>query len=244
MNKKYIFFITAILGIYNSANAFTPWWEQDTICRINSNNCYSSATKGINMESWDDTSKCWGKKIICAKALALKNSSDNTEVAKKDISNTSYVNADFDTNKLSKSGEEYCYGQRKTKSNNTQAMVNGTYVKVWCPGILDNADDSTQNGEITFGTQPTCNMLAEKNYIAVIDDKNKCYGKKLSTSYYIDCSDSTNDKPSQLIVLNDADINAPQGNTPQTMADAKAKFQDMHKTSTDRKSVAFKNTTN
>lgn len=245
MNKKYIFFITAILGIYNSANAFTPWWEQDTICRINSNNCYSSATKGINMDFWDSDSKCWGMKIICADALTTNNT-DNQPIPKNQISNHTNISTDFDTNKLSKSGEEYCYGQRKTKSNNTQAMVNGTYVKVWCPGILDNADESTQNGEITFGTQPTCNMLAEKNYIAVIDDKNKCYGKKLSTStqYYIDCSNSTNDKPSQLIVLNDADINAPQGNTPQTMADAKARFQDMHKTSTDRKSVALKNKTN
>lgn len=239
MNKKYIFFITAILGIYNSANAFTPWWEQDTICRINSNNCYSSATKGIK-EVWDSTSKCWGQKIICAEAL--QNSSDNTPLTKKEISNTSYVSTDFDTNKLSADGD--CYGQRKTKSNNTQAMVDGTYVKVWCLGILDNAKESTQNGEITFGTQPTCKMLADKNYIAVIDDQNKCYGKKLSTQYYIDCSDSTNDKPSQLIVLNNADIYAPQGNAPQTMADAKAKFQDMYKTSTDRKSVAFKNTTN
>jgi hypothetical protein len=195
------------------------------------------------MGFWDSASKCWGMKIICADALTTNNT-DNQPIPKNQISNHTNISTDFDTNKLSKSGEEYCYGQRKTKSNNTQAMVNGTYVKVWCEDILDNQAEKLSNGYITSGPQPTCQDLAEKNYIAVIDDKNKCYGKKLSTSYYIDCSDSTNDKPSQLIVLNDADINAPQGNTPQTMADAKAKFQDMYKTSTDRKSVAFKNTTN
>lgn len=238
MNKLLIYTFLSTIGIYSSANAFTPWWEQPTVCRLDPSRCYSAMGAGFDTELWDNGSKCWGQKIICADAL--KNSSGNTPLPKKEISNTSYVNADFDTNKLSAYGD--CYGQRKTKNNGTETMVNGKYVQVWCHGILDRVDETTPNGEITFGPQPTCTKLAEYGYVAV--ENGQCYGKHFDQNkYYIDCEGNTI-TPSRLIVLNGADINAPQGNAPQTMADAKNRFQDMYKTSADKKSIAFKNKTN
>ena len=181
MNKLFIYTFLSIIGIFNSANAFTPWWEQTTVCRISTNKCYSSSMKdGIDRNIWDSDSNCWGQKIICADALG-KNEK-NTPMSKTEISK---VNKDFDTSKLSSNNE--CYGQRYTKSNGTQALINGNYVKVWCKDILDNQDEKLSNGYITSGPQPTCQDLADKHFIAVINNTNKCLAVAFCMSFLTAC---------------------------------------------------------
>lgn len=235
MKKTYLFSILSIIGMCNTATAFTPWWEQPTVCRLDPSRCYPTMGAGFDTELWDSDAKCWGQKIICADALTSGN--EDRPIKKQDTTNSNYVSSDFDINTLSADGD--CYGQRKTRNDGTETMVNGKYVQVWCHGILDNADETLPNGEVTFGTQPTCKTLAEYGYVAV--ENGRCYGKYFNpTQYHIDCGDKTT-TPSRLIILNGADINAPMGNAPATMADANTRFEEMYKTSKEKKSSVFKN---
>ena len=68
MMKTFLFSVVSLF-LFGGANAATPWWEQPTICRLSPSNCYASMGAGYlfdtsDPDSWDITSKCWGKKYI------------------------------------------------------------------------------------------------------------------------------------------------------------------------------------
>ncbi|MBR6685247.1 MAG: hypothetical protein IKL37_03185 [Alphaproteobacteria bacterium] len=232
--KKFILFFGTFLISFNCAHGATPWWEQPTVCRLNPSDCYRGMGAGFEPEMWDDDAKCWGMKIICADAM--KPSTDkNTPMGRKDIASGKNIVSDFDVNLLSATNE--CFGRRKTAENGTIASVNGTYVNVWCPGILDNPDEVLDNGEITYGTQPTCKQLAEYGYVAV--ENGRCYGKYFDTSkYFLDCG--TKLTPDYIIVLNGADYQNPSATAPTTQSAADTKFDTMYTVSKSQKSKYFK----
>ena len=103
------------------------------------------------------------------------------------------------------------------------ASVNGQMVRVWCAGILANADETIETGEITYGTQPNCATLAADGYVAV--QNGKCFGKYYEPArYYIQCDGET---PS-LVVLNGANYETGNTSYPATQADADAIFNRMY----------------
>lgn len=220
--KKFIWILPfAIIG---GANAATPWWQQPTVCRLDPTNCYSAMGVGFDSGMWDATANCWGLKLICPQALTTKQS-DPVPIGRGDIAAGKSISPDFDVTVLN--GD--CFGARKTTANGTKASVNGTYVNVWCNGILDRPDERVASGEITYGTQPTCARLAADGYVAVVN--NRCYGKRFSDSeYFIECTGSSI-TPNRLIVLNGADYNTGGANVPVTAQDADAIFDQMYKTS-------------
>lgn len=222
----------------SASAATTPWWLQPTVCRINPTNCYTNMTAGYfieigNSESWDTTSNCWGLKLICSDALTA-GGNDAVPMERATIAKGTGIKPDFDTNELGPSGD--CFGARKTAEGGAIASVNGKYVNVWCSGILNNPDEVLENGEISYGAQPTCSELAESGYIAV--ENGRCYGKYYDISkYYIECGASL--LPTRIVVLNGADYNAPMGNAPTTMAAADAIFDTMYSTSQAQKAKYF-----
>lgn len=234
MKKINLFSILAIFGICNSATAFTPWWEQPTVCRLDPTRCYTAMGAGFDTELWDNDAECWGQKIICA--AALKNGTENTPLTKNQTYNSRYIRSDFDTDLLSIDGD--CFGRRTTFDNDSMALVDGNRVPIWCPGILDNADEVLSNGEIVYGAQPTCTELAEYGYVWV--KNGKCYGKFFNQNeYYIDCMGQTQE-PKQLIIINGADIGTHGGTV--TAAEIEKKFRTMYDTSRAKKAEKFKNT--
>ena len=226
MKKTLILSSLLILTVLPGHSAI-KWWEQDTICRLDPSNCYTAMGMGFEPEYWDQTSECWGQKIICAAAQAPA-SSENKAMTKKEITARKNISNDYDITALN--GD--CFGVRKTSSNGSMATYNGKSVKVFCKNILENIFqndeiESLTNGSILLrNTEPTCQELAAQEYVNV-KDKN-CYGKKYSQStYYIDCE--TSDSP-RLIIHNNADYTAPQGDAPKTIADAEKIFNTMYNT--------------
>lgn len=220
--KKSIFVLS--LAVIGNANAAIPWWQQPTVCRLNPTNCYPAMGTGFDSGMWDATANCWGLKLICPQAMTDKHN-DPVPVGRGDITAGRGISSDFDVSVLN--GD--CFGARRTTANGTKVSINGTYVNVWCNGILDNPDESVESGEITYGAQPTCAQLASNGYVAVLN--NRCYGKRFNDSeYFIECTGS-DITPSRLIVLNGADYNTGGANTPKTAQDADSIFDQMYKTS-------------
>lgn len=215
MKKAFLFSLCFI-----SANAFAaiPWWEQPTICRLNPSTCYTAMGAGYETEMWDANANCWGVKLICGDALT--NTNRTTAVGKTEIAHGTNINPDYDTSIL----DGDCFGVRKTSTDGSMASVNGTMVRVWCNGILPHVDETIENGEITYGTQPNCESLAPNGYVAIAN--GNCYGKYYDTSrYYIQC----NGEIPTLIVLNGAEYDTSGRATyPLTQSDADAIFNRMY----------------
>ncbi len=221
---KKIFLLSALFITFG-ANAATPWWLQPTVCRLNPTDCYSAMGAGFESEMWDAGANCWGLKLICPDALT-KYSSAPVAMGRNDIKKGTGINPDYDTDALSLDGE--CFGRRKTDKGGAMVSVNGKYVNVYCPGILDTPDEVLENGEIMHNTQPSCTTLAENGYVAV--ENGDCYGKYYDMAdYFIECG--TTLLPKRIIVLNGADYNAPSNGIPQTMDAARDKFEKMYSTS-------------
>lgn len=201
MTRTFLFSVVSLL-LFGGANAATPWWKYDNICYPSPATCYSNMGIGYfyntsESGSWDTTSSCWGKKYVCPDAVKDPNIDERVALERNDIANTSVVNSqDFDLAKLN--GD--CFGARKTKSNGAMVSVNGSYVKVWCNGALEDVDEDNivENGAFTTTTQH-CSDLAERGYVDVLN--GKCYGKRYNSSEYaIQC----NGDNATLIVLNGA----------------------------------------
>lgn len=221
---KKLFLLSALFLTF-SANAATPWWLQPTVCRLNPTNCYTAMGAGFDSEMWDADAKCWGLKLICPDAL-VSPSAKPVAMGRNEINNGTNINPDYDTNILSLDGE--CFGRRKIGKNDAMVSVNGKYVNVYCPGILNKPDEFLENGEIMYNTQPTCSDLARHGYIAV--KNNDCYGKYYDIAdYFIECG--TDLLPERIIVLNGADYNAPSHDAPTTMDAARQIFDKMYTTS-------------
>lgn len=199
------------------ANAATPWWEQPTICRIDTTRCYVSMGAGYDSEIWDANANCRGMKYICAEAFT-ESKNEPTLVPKNDITSGKDLNSqDFDFTKLNGN----CFGVRKTDANGSTAHVNGNNVNVWCTGILDNVDETVPTGEITYGAQPTCQSLWDSGYIGVLN--GRCYGKYYDPSkYYVKCGGDL--LPTQIVILNGADDSGLSGTLPSDEQDRAAKF--------------------
>lgn len=234
--KKIFAISVCCLAFVPAVNAAsTPWWEQPTVCRLDPTDCYATMGAGYDSALWDSVTECWGMKLICPEALAKSGEYQPKPMGREEIENGVNINADFDTNILN--GD--CFGARKTKENGAMASVNGEYVRVWCNGILDNVDEYLENGEITYGVQPTCSELAGYGYVATVN--NKCYGKYYDeTKYHIQCS-GNDIMPSRIIVLNGADYMAASGNTPATESAADDIFDKMESTSESQRKIYFKN---
>ncbi|MBQ4069929.1 MAG: hypothetical protein IJD52_00955 [Alphaproteobacteria bacterium] len=228
---KKIFTISVLsLMCVNMAHAATPWWEQPTICRLNPTDCYAGMGAGFDTEMWDADDKCWGMKLICPQALK-PTGTEPTAVSRSDISRNIGISSDYDTDLIGVDGD--CFGRRKTTADGSLASVNGNYVNVWCNGILDDADEVLEYGEITYGAQPTCTQLAENGYVAV--QNGRCYGKYYdSARYFIECSPEL-----RLIVLNGADYNTPTNGAPTTMDAAEKLFEQMYMVSKEHKEKYF-----
>ena len=232
--KKIIITSILMLAFGTGANAATtPWWLQPTVCKLDPTDCYATMGAGYDVELWDVTSECWGMKLVCPDAL-VKFTDEPTPISKRDTRDSKVIDSDFDVNLLSPNGD--CFGRRKTIEDGTMVSIDGKYVNVWCMGILDNADERTANGEITYGVQPKCATLAKNGYAAV--KNNKCYGKYFDPNkYYIDCGADT--LPTRIIVLNGADYTAPSTGAPVTKKDANKIFETMYSVSQEQKQKYF-----
>ena len=230
MNK---ILFASILSIIGTGLAFgaTPWWEQSTVCKLNPSDCYSGMGAGFDSEMWDANAGCWGMKYICPDATTT-NTHEPILMGREEIKRGTGIKVDFDTNLLSTDDE--CFGRRKTAEGGTMASVNGKFVNVWCNGILNNADETLENGEITYGPQPTCSILANDGYVGV--ENGRCYGKYFDTSkYIIECGSAL--LPTRLIVLNGANYNA--STNIKTESDAERTFDTMYSNSKTQKSKYF-----
>ncbi|MBQ2845137.1 MAG: hypothetical protein IJE79_03925 [Alphaproteobacteria bacterium] len=240
MKKTSIYLLFMIMNIMPATAASIPWWQQSTVCKINPTNCYSNMTNGyLNImgdpESWDDISNCWGLKIICPDALT---SGENAPQAmkRKEIENSNKIKPDYDINSLSDTRD--CFGVRKATTDGTKVYVDGKLVNVWCNGILDNPNEILENGEITYGPQPTCRTLAQNNFATVLN--GNCYGKYYDPSqYFIECG--SGETPTRFIVLNGADYNTPLNGAPTTKSAAEKIFNNMFQNSKEQKSKYFAN---
>ena len=234
MKKTLAFSIYCLIFSPAAFAATLPWWEQPTVCKLDPTDCYASMGAGYDSELWDQSTGCWGMKMICPEALT---NGEYVPVAmgREDISKGTNINKDFDTNVLN--GD--CFGVRKTKENGTMASVNGEYVRVWCNGILNNPDDFLENGEITYSAQPTCTELAENGYVAA--ENGKCYGKYYDLAkYYIECNGSSV-TPSRIIILNGADYMSGSGNVPSDASAASKIFDAMESVSKSQRAIYFTN---
>ena len=219
-------------GISHAAT--TPWWLQPTVCRLDPTDCYSAMGAGFDSEMWDATSNCWGLKLICPDALT-EYSREPVPMGRAEIARGTKINSDFDTDLMGTDGD--CFGRRKTATGGTTASVNGKYVNVWCPGILERPDETLPHGEITYGTQPTCAKLAEYGYVGI--ENGHCYGKYFDTAkYFIECGSAL--EPTRLIVLNGADYTAPANGAPVDEAAAERLFDKMYSISQTQRSKYFK----
>lgn len=239
MKKTLFIFLLFALNIIPAISATnTPWWLRPTVCKINPTNCYSDMTYGYlnemgNPDSWDNTSNCWGLKLICPEALTT---GDKQPVAleRTEIERSQKINSDYDVNKLSATRD--CFGIRKTSEGGAKVYVNGKLVNVWCSGILNKPDEILDNGEIMYDVQPTCQTLATNNFVAV--ENGTCYGKYYDTSkYHIECG--SNLTPKRLIVLNGADYTTAHRDAPKTKDDADKVFDQMYSASKEQKSKYF-----
>lgn len=205
MKRIFALSFTMIIGA-TCANA-VEWWLQPTICRVDTTRCYGTLSgAGFDDEMWDAGGSCWGMKYICPEATTT---GDRNAVlmGRQEIVSGIGINQDFDVTVLNTDGD--CFGTRRTSANGTKASVNGKMVNVYCAGVLADPDEIVANGEITYSaTKPTCRELAADGYAATLN--GKCYGKYYNpTQYYIDCGSDL--LPTQLIVLNGADIDGAHG---------------------------------
>ena len=220
--------------IYTDVAVSAPWWEQLTVCRMDTTQCYTGMGAGFDAEMWDADAKCRGMKYICPDALVSKTTSA-TLISRNDINNSSIVKSDYDTSLLSDAGD--CFGRRKTNKSGNQVMVNGNYVNVYCDGVLNKSDETLANGEIVYGTQPTCDTLKKNGFVAV--ENGKCFGKYYDESeHYIQCGKDL--KPEQIIVLNGARLSTVPSNAPKTSAEAEKIFKEMQSISKTQKTQYFK----
>ena len=224
----FLFFIGMVATNAHSID----WWTQSDVCRINPARCYTSMGAGYDTEFWDAGAACWGQKIICEDALT-DSTRGNRPIGKKEIAAGTGIRADYDLGVLN--GD--CFGVRKTTSNGTQTTVNGKTVNVWCNGILANPDEYLNNGEITYGDQPTCSYLAEYGYVGIVN--GKCYGKYYDPSrYYIECG-AGGLLPSRIVILNGADWGY-AGDGPVDTNAAGALFDVMQSVSAQQRAKYFK----
>lgn len=204
--KLYIFCIAMVLshvdmsfGAVADKTLSTSWWLQPTICKLNTTNCYSDMGIGYDKTMWDSTSNCWGVKMICPEATTYNNTSYPVAMTKSEIANGNNIDSSFDVTVLN--GD--CYGTRKTISNGSVAVIDGSNVKVWCTGVLNNPSETLENGQIQLGGEPTCQDLAQNGFVGIINQK--CYGKYFDPNkYYIEC-ESGELLPKKIILLNGAD---------------------------------------
>lgn len=232
MKKITCSFLAIILGCGGALGATTPWWERETICRLNGTNCYGDETNGIATYVYDDsTIGCWGRKIICPGVLSDHAYFDNNEGVPLDII-INYTKPDFDTNIYVPSGQ--CWGARRSIQNGTMVLVDGSYVPVWCPGVLDSVHETLPNGEINLRTQPTCEELARNNYAKILN--GLCYGKWYDPARFaVQCNGET----STLVILNGADYNrnSTRGLTPSS---ADSTFDNLRRSSETQRNKYFK----
>lgn len=213
-----------------------------TICKLIPTTCYNDMGVGYlydttDPNSWDITSGCWGKKVVCVDALTneyISNHNTNNPVAlgRKEIANA--IKNDFDTSIL----DGDCFGARRVKDGGAMASVNGNYVNVWCAGILDDVnitvDETFENGDITLGAQPTCDSLAQNGYINIRN--GKCYGKYYNPNeYYIQC-DGANPT---LIILNGANVDNNTTSNINTMPQANTLFNTMYQNARTQHQIYF-----
>ena len=100
-----------------TAGAATPWWEQQTVCRLNPASCYTSMLgAGYDSGMWDANAGCWGMKLICGDALT--NTNDTTPVGKTEIARGTNISTDYDINIL----DGDCFGVRKTSIDGSMAL--------------------------------------------------------------------------------------------------------------------------
>ena len=230
-------FAILLIGCTVCGGAFgasVEWWTKNTICQINNSLCYDGKTPGVDFSletGWDISGDCRGKKYICGAALGGDGMSEPVAMERVDISRRTGISPDFDTDVYVAS--QRCYGARKTQQNGAKVSVNGDYVNVWCNGILSNPTDTVANGEITTGVEPTCQELADMNYVATLN--GNCYGKKYDDAKYaIDC-DGENPV---IVVLNGAQYNPDVGNFITTFM-ANARFGVMQNSAATQRAIHF-----
>lgn len=238
MKKLFTVSLISCLGFFAMAGGAhaVSWWLQPTVCRANPTNCYAGMGAGFDSGMWDGVGNCWGLKMICPEALTTFHTSP-VPMWKSAIAGYQGIKQDFDTSVLS--GD--CFGARKTTANGSMASVDGTFVKVWCAGILDNPSETLATGEIKTGTQPNCKDLAANGFVAVLNQT--CYGKFYDFSdYYIECA-GTAELPTRMIQLNGADkivgISAGTYNYPTTVDAARALFDTMQSDAATQRSNHF-----
>jgi hypothetical protein len=220
--RKLLFISLATIATAMSANAAPNWWDRPTICKMVPTKCYSNISEGTpgyyfaegNTDTWDESSNCWGLKMICPNALLESTSKFAVPMDRTSIAAQKNISSDFNTDVLSTNDD--CYGVRKTSADGSRVSVGGEYVNVWCSGVISSSDrelEETAKGEaIVSGTQPTCGELARDEYVALLDEKQGCYGKYFDSSkYYIDCG--VKELPERLIVLNGAYYSTTSDNT-------------------------------
>ncbi len=231
---KKILFISLFALTAGHAVASTPWWRQETICRLDTTSCYRAMGAGYDEMLWDANAGCRGMKKICPIAL-IADVVEPQPVGRTEISRGDQINDDFDISVLNTADD--CFGMRRTSANGTRALLDGELVNVWCAGVLDTPDEQVGTGEITYGAQPTCAELAERGYIAVV--KNRCYGAPYDTSkYFIECA-GTSLTPTRLIVLNGAEYTTSAGQTPVDEAAAAKLFDTMESVSKNQRTKYY-----
>lgn len=218
------------------ARAATQWWQQPTICRMDTSKCYSSMGVGYDSGFWDAASGCWGMKLVCAEALNNPIGDEPVPMSKAAIANNTGISLDFDVGTLNGN----CFGARRSGSGSNTTIVGGISVKVWCRGVLNNPDQITSTGEIKGGAQPTCSELAEDGWVAALN--GKCWGRKYPVSeYHIECG--SGELPTRIIALNKADFITGGGsapaNVPTTQAAANTLFDAMQAAAKAQRALHF-----
>ena len=236
MKKLFFASFAFAISITCATHAATlNWWQQPTICKLSTTNCYVSMGAGYDAGMWDATGNCRGMKLICPNALT-DGADEPKPMGKSDLAKGTGISTDFDTSVLA----DGCFGARKTSANGTQASVGGNFVNVYCRGVLDDYDEIVTTGEIKTGTQPTCAELAEREYVAVVN--GRCYGKRYAArDYYIECGSAL--LPTRMIVLNGAHYESgTSSDIPENQTDANKKFELMYKTSQEQHKKYFQPT--
>ncbi len=234
MKNAFTISICCFSLISAASAAAIPWWEQATVCKLDTTKCYPSMGTGYASELWDSVTGCWGMKYICPEAL-LSDEYMPVPMGRKEISAGTNINKDFNTDILN--GD--CFGVRKTTNNGAMASINGEYIPVWCNGILNDVDEYLENGEITYGAQPTCQDLADYGYVATVN--GQCYGKYYDPyNYYIEC-DGSSITPSRIIILNGADYMASSDSSPSDESAASKLFDSMQSISESQRKIYFTN---
>lgn len=194
---KKLLILLSICAVTSVHAADTEWWAQDTICRSITSKCYTVMGAGYDSGKWDANYNCWGLKYICGNAAG---NAEKRLVEMAKISDMKEIYTDFDFSMLN--ATDRCFGVRRTQNNETQAMLKGEYVNVYCKGVLDTDVEATTNGEISLAdSQPTCRELANNGWLKVLNN-GKCYGKRYPLpDYFIEC-DEAQTANTRVIVLN------------------------------------------